>query len=578
MVTTAKEKEKKRQTKLKKRKLEKHKRKQLESKFLYRNKSNLIAISIIAIVLVGSFVGYGLYRSSQEGKSTVDLGDEIKFNFICYYDNGEVIQHTLVTNPNDVTVDSDLSGNQLKNPQKLLIGGYQTVSGILIPLYWNDGMFVGEKKGETFYMSIPAENVYGPVNSPFAEEERIFNVPRSTERDRFVDIELESFVEDYGEPEVGMELVIEEENAKITSIAEDYVTYELIYDVGDEIFYEYGKGQVTAITDDMIELFYDGSTEDTFYAQHNDVWVPVHIMDTTEDELVLEVDHYNFKIYIDDIEKNVIDQDDWAISDGDFAIVRYIGYYEDGEVFDFSIISDTDVTKDTALDNSFEHSPLYITVQPGNTIQGTSTVIEGFNEALKGMVAGEEKVIEVPPEEGYGEYDETLLEEIDALVGTYDIIETFPKITTLTLEEYIAEYGDQPLLGNPVSLPYGTGTITDIEDGVTISLEAYSEDDFYHNNVLASVIEEDDVSITIEHYPIDGGQVFLENGGYAYVTIDGDTFVIEYDLEGLEVGGTFANGTITEIGELSFTLDRNHPMAGDTLYFKIRVVDFRKVK
>jgi len=565
----------KRTTKLKKRKLEKHKRKQMEKKFLYRNKGTITALAVALIILAGSFVGYSIYSASQEGKSTVELGDEIKFNFICYYDNEEVIQHTLVTNPKDVTVDTELSGNQLKNPQKLLIGGYQKVNGILIPLYWNDELFEGQKKGETFQLSIPAENVYGPENSPIEETERVFNVPRTAEKDRFGSMGIDEFTEEYGEPSVGMEFEIEDENARVTSI-DDEVVYEYLYAVGDEILYEFGSGHVTEITDDKIKLYYDGNTEETFYAQHEGVWLPVHINDTTEDELVVEIDHYNFKILIEDIEKDVIDQDEWSVSEGDFAVVRYIGYYEDGEVFDSSISEDIELNKDLPLDESYENMPLYLTVQPGTKIEGTSTVIDGFNEALKGMVIGEEKTIEVPPEKGYGEYDESLVEEIDFLVGVYDIVETVQKVQTITLQEYMEEYGNEPLLGNSVSLPYGTAMITDIEDGVTFELQVVKEEEFYHNYVLASVIEESEDTITIEHHPTDGAVVYVE-GGAAISTIEGDKFRIEYDTEDLEVDGSFANGKIIDIGEDSFTIDRNHPMAGKTLFFKIRVVDFKKV-
>ncbi|HOP09794.1 MAG TPA: FKBP-type peptidyl-prolyl cis-trans isomerase, partial [Candidatus Methanofastidiosa archaeon] len=389
-------------TKLKKRKLEKHKRKQMEKKFLYRNKSVILGISAIIVLILGSFGAYSIYEYTQEGKSIVNLGDEVNFNFICYYDNGYVIDHTLVSTPNDVTVDTDLGGDQLKNSQSLLIGGYQTVSGVLIPLYWNDEMFLEEKKGETFYISIPAEDVYGPDYSPITEAERLFNVSRETEMDRYGSMDLDEFEEDYGTPEVDMELEIDDYNVKIISVGDDTVEYEFMYEEGDSIMYEYGSGQITDKTDDKFVIFYDGTTDEVFYALVGSVYLPVHIKEVTDDELAIEVDHYNYKVLIDNIDKDVIDQDDWSISDGDFVIVRYIGYYEGGEVFASSITDDIELTSDLPLDDTYEHEPLYLTVTPGTTIDGTSTVIEGFNDALKGMVAGEEKTIEVPPEEGYG--------------------------------------------------------------------------------------------------------------------------------------------------------------------------------
>ncbi len=73
-----------------------------------------------------------------------------------------------------------------------------------------------------------------------------------------------------------------------------------------------------------------------------------------------------------------------ALKDGDKVKVEYTGKLEDGTVFD----------------SSEKHGKaLEFTI-------GNHEVVKGFEEAVKSMKEGEEKDIEVKPEEGYGNYRE----------------------------------------------------------------------------------------------------------------------------------------------------------------------------
>ncbi|GAB6887117.1 peptidylprolyl isomerase [Desulfothermus okinawensis JCM 13304] len=68
---------------------------------------------------------------------------------------------------------------------------------------------------------------------------------------------------------------------------------------------------------------------------------------------------------------------------GDKVKVHYKGFLEDGTVFD----------------SSFDHDPLEFTI-------GNGEIIPGFENAVVGMGVGETKVVDVAPEDGYGEYNE----------------------------------------------------------------------------------------------------------------------------------------------------------------------------
>ena len=568
------------QTKIKKRKIEKHQRKANQKKFLYRNKKQIytaLALFLIAIIAVG---GIYAYQSRKAAASTVAWGDEVKFNFISYFDNGEVIQHTIAMNVSDVTPETSLDDGKLTIPQRLTTGGFKEVSGILTPLYWNDDVFIDMKKGTTYTISIPAEFALGEEYSLLTPEEaRAYSVPRATEFISGNSIGAETFAEEYGEPSIGMEFEAEGRPAIVTEMDDTTVTYRFNYAEGDSVDLEYGPAIVTGIEEDTIYAEYSGATEDTLYVLFERAYLPVHITAVTEDELAVEIDHYNYKIRVEDIEKSSIDTDDWTISDGDYALVRYIGYYEDGEVFDSSIADDVDLTPDLPLDNTYRNNELQVTVTPGTKITGTQTLIAGFNDALKGMVAGDEKVITVLPEDGYGEWDPEKVKTLDYAIGTYQLEETLSKTITMSIEDFTLEYVQQPLENNTIELDYGIGLISSVA-GETVTIDVVSLDDgeFYMDYFTTKVIAEDDETFTIQRLVEDGDDVPIPTiGGVAVASVADGIVTVAYDPSDIVLDGTMGSGTITRVGETSFDVDYNHAMAGKTLLFKIHVVAFKKV-
>ncbi|MGM0759230.1 MAG: FKBP-type peptidyl-prolyl cis-trans isomerase [Thermodesulfobacteriota bacterium] len=71
---------------------------------------------------------------------------------------------------------------------------------------------------------------------------------------------------------------------------------------------------------------------------------------------------------------------------GDLVKVHYRGTLQDGTVFD----------------SSYEGEPLEFTL-------GQGQIIPGFEQAVEGMAAGDSKTVEVGQDQGYGEYDENKL-------------------------------------------------------------------------------------------------------------------------------------------------------------------------
>ena len=75
---------------------------------------------------------------------------------------------------------------------------------------------------------------------------------------------------------------------------------------------------------------------------------------------------------------------------GDKVTIHYIGKLDDGTVFDTSAGSD----------------PLEFTL-------GEGMVIPGFENAVLGMAPGEVKTVTIAPEDGYGDYDEEMILEVE---------------------------------------------------------------------------------------------------------------------------------------------------------------------
>lgn len=74
---------------------------------------------------------------------------------------------------------------------------------------------------------------------------------------------------------------------------------------------------------------------------------------------------------------------------GDTVKVHYTGRLSDGTIFD----------------SSRDGDPLEFTL-------GVGMVIAGFEEGVQGMAVGEQKTINIPPEEAYGEYHEEYVRDI----------------------------------------------------------------------------------------------------------------------------------------------------------------------
>ncbi len=132
-----------------------------------------------------------------------------------------------------------------------------------------------------------------------------------------------------------------------------------------------------------------------------------------------------------------------AIKDGDTIKIHYIGTLDDGSVFDSS---------------EAHGQPLVFTV-------GSGHVIKGFDEAVRGLEVDDEKEFRLEPTEAYGEYQDSLVDNVprdlvqgdmEMQVGKIFIVQTpegqqLPaKVVDLTEEEVTFDL-NHPLAGKALN-------------------------------------------------------------------------------------------------------------------------------
>ncbi len=99
---------------------------------------------------------------------------------------------------------------------------------------------------------------------------------------------------------------------------------------------------------------------------------------------------------------------------GNIVKVDYLGTLTDGTVFDTSIAAEA---KKAGLPPRPSYSPLEFTV-------GSGQMIGGFDKAVVGMKAGEEKTVTIPAEQAYGPVQKSLIVTVkqpDAPLVTVDL-------------------------------------------------------------------------------------------------------------------------------------------------------------
>jgi len=232
-----------------------------------------------------------------------------------------------------------------------------------------------------------------------------------------------------------------------------------------------------------------------------------------------------------------------GIGEGDKVKVDYSLYVED-KLFQTTLI------EDAKLAEVYDEK---ITYKPFEFVIGTNSVLKKFEDTIRKMNVGEEKTIELLPSEAYGEFDEKkvikgLRKEVIINKTSFIDLNSFKELFAKepVLNDLVRGINTMPWDIKVVSVNNG---IVEVENVLTKGQKIVLPGSSW-NSIVEDISGN---SIKIMQYPKIG-----------------DTLIIPTE--------TLLRGTVLDVGDETFDVDLNGPLAGKTLKFKIILREIVKTK
>jgi len=560
---------KERKTKLQK-KIERKKR---QRSFLYRKRKIIYSGLIVFIIVLCCFLFYNYSEVKKEWENTAGLGDTIIINYIGVYENEYPFFSSIVDE--NATWETELDDSHKYNPLKYRVG-YVYDKGLEKALEKIDKHFLGKKVEDTVTFNIRSEDIFISGDpTPYYEIPEITELNRVESTDLNASMTISQFTQVFKTPKEGEIIDTAFGKAVVTKIDEENVYIEFVSKVGEEFYSKYGKAVVEEINkeENKIYIKHDPEIGITTIINMYGQYLPVEIVDLTDEKIKVKILKYiKMKAKIEELVKY---DKEWIIEEGDQVLVDYTGKLENGEVFDTTyrdIADDNSTKKAESFQKKYKYDPLKI-----NSVEYAEVeLLKAFEEQLLGMGVGEEKTIKLTPEEAYGDYKEEKVKHIK-IVDEVLIEETVMKERDIPEKEFKEKYGE-PLVGGEINTEYGKADILEItlEGNVKIKQKTVNEE-LVLEYFKAKLVNETEESFTIER--IFEPKLNTKNGAASVKEEDGK-FIITLDTGTLKVGDMmyteYGSGKVIEINEKEIVVDTNHPLAGETLIFKVKIVEIRK--
>ncbi|MFH0859574.1 MAG: FKBP-type peptidyl-prolyl cis-trans isomerase [Candidatus Altiarchaeota archaeon] len=220
---------------------------------------------------------------------------------------------------------------------------------------------------------------------------------------------------------------------------------------------------------------------------------------------------------------------------GDNVTMNYVLMFTNGTIFDTSY---ENVSREAGIYNEERvYQPLAFTV-------GARTLITGVELAVLGMKEGDEKIVNIPPEQGYGPYDE---KNVQVMNRTYQLsrIDIIP--------------------------------LSDFENTVIADPEPNQTYESINVPWPMKIIEVTNESVLLEYEPDVNSIITTMLGNATVVEVTADSITLrENPVKDWGVLTRFGLAKILDFDDEYVYLDFNHPLAGKTLVFSIRVESIQK--
>ncbi len=253
------------------------------------------------------------------------------------------------------------------------------------------------------------------------------------------------------------------------------------------------------------------------------------------------------------------------LSIGDNVSVYYTTYYLNGSLIQ---TNDPEVAKKYNITIKIQ-SPLRFKL-------GSSKMIKGFQMHLIGHHKGEHFNFTLRPEEAYGRID---IKKIKLVSNEqkFPLKSEIPRVYNISNEDYLKRFYKKPRIGalvNRVPDPYYYETISVNKNYSLISGLAEVNKTYKFNKYPwnVTVYKLDNYTIYIKHNPINNSIINTKYGP-ALLTIKNESIVFKYNATiGKVVYRGLRKGVIVDKNDKYFKINFNHPLAGKSLVFDVRIV------
>ena len=241
---------------------------------------------------------------------------------------------------------------------------------------------------------------------------------------------------------------------------------------------------------------------------------------------------------------------------GDDVLVDYVGRFENGLVFDTSLLA---VAQDNASNPkafAFNWHPTWQPLEVKSV--GGGEVVKGFDLGIQGLAVGDATTIVVPADLGYGPAD-------PAKIFVKPLLESVPVHLTMDTSDFASTYKTPAVSGTNTTDPFwGWPATVSVSGSVVTVTNSPTPGQILHpyNAWEARVDSIDDAA----------------NGGVGAILVRHDLDASSVDRIGFRNGNAVLfTVTAVDLVAGTYTLDYNNPTMGRTLIFEVTMIRVTRV-